>query len=78
MSTSALKICIEVLSLPRDARAEIAHRLLVSLEKDRSSTDIEDAWKDEAERRFKRLKAGKSSTRDAKRAVGEVRKKLSK
>jgi putative addiction module component (TIGR02574 family) len=78
MSTSALKICIEVLSLPRDARAEIAHRLLVSLEKDRSSTDIEDAWKDEAERRFKRLKAGKSTTRDAKRAVGEARKKLSK
>ena len=78
MITSALKICIEVLSLPRDARAEIAHRLLVSLEKDRSSTDIEDAWKDEAERRFKRLKAGKSTARDAKRAVGEARKKLSK
>ena len=78
MSATALKICVEVLSLPRAARAEIAHRLLVSLENDRSSTDIEDAWKDEAERRFKRLKAGKSTVRDAKRAVGEARKKLSK
>ena len=78
MSTTALKICVEVLSLPREARAEIAHRLLVSLEHERTSPEIEDAWKDEAERRFKRLKAGKSTTRDAKRAVSAARKKLAK
>ena len=78
MSTTALKICVEVLSLPREARAEIAHRLLVSLERERTSPAIEDAWKEEAERRFRRLKAGKSTTRDARQAVGAARKKLAK
>ena len=78
MSTTALKICVEVLSLPRDARAEIAHRLLVSLERERTSADLEEAWKEEAERRFRRLKAGKSTTREAKRAITAARKKLAK
>ena len=78
MSTAALKICVEVLSLPREDRAEIAHRLLVSLERERTSPGIEDAWKEEAERRFRRLRSGRSSTRDAKQAVGAARKKLAK
>ncbi len=78
MSKTALKICIEVLSLPRDARAEIAHRLLVSLEDERSSPGIEDAWKDEAERRYKNVKSGRTTVRDAKRAVRDAKKKLAK
>ncbi len=78
MSKTALKICIEVLSLPREARAEIAHRLLVSLEDERSSPEIEDAWKVEAERRYKNVKSGKTTVRDAKRAVREAKKKLAK
>ena len=51
MSTTALKICIELLSLPRDARTEIAHRLLVSLEKDKPDSKAEQAWKTEIRRR---------------------------
>ena len=78
MSKTTLKICIEVLSLPREARAEIAHRLLVSLEDERSSPEIEDAWKTEAEQRYKNVKSGKTSVRDAKRAVRDARKKLAK
>lgn len=78
MSKTALKICIEVLSLPREARAEIAHRLLVSLEDERSSTEIEDTWKTEAEQRYKSVKSGKTSVRDAKRAMRDARKKLAK
>ena len=31
MSTSAQKICIEVLSLPRKSRAEIAERILLEI-----------------------------------------------
>ena len=73
MSKTALKICIEVLSLPREARAEIAHRLLVSLEDERSSTEIEDAWKTEAEQRYKSVKSGKTSVRDAKLAMRDAR-----
>lgn len=78
MSKTALKICIEVLSLPREARAEIAHRLLVSLEDESSSPEIEDAWKAEGERRYKNVKAGKTSVRDAKQAMRDARKKLVK
>lgn len=78
MSKTALKICIEVLSLPRETRAEIAHRLLVSLEDERSSPEIEDAWKTEAEQRYKNVKSGKTSVRDAKRAMRDARKKLAK
>ena len=59
MSTAALKICIEVLSLPRDARAEIAHRLLVSLEKDKPDSKAEQAWKTEIRRR-RQVREGRS------------------
>lgn len=60
MSTTALKICIEVLSLPRDARAEIAHRLLVSLEKDKPDSKAEQAWKTEVRRRRRQVREGRS------------------
>ena len=60
MSTTALKICIEVLSLPRDARAEIAHRLLISLEKDKPDSKAEKAWKAEIRRRRRDVQEGRS------------------
>ena len=75
MSTTALKICVEALSLPRQARAELAHRLLVSLEDEPVSAEIEDAWKDAAEERFENLKKGKTTVRDAKQAVRDARKR---
>lgn len=43
MSITAQKICIEVLSLPRQSRAEIAERLLASLE-DKPDKKAEQAW----------------------------------
>lgn len=78
MSTTALKVCVEALSLPRQARAELAHRLLVSLEETPARADFEDAWKDTAERRFDRLKKGKTTARDAKLAVRAAHKQLAK
>ena len=60
MSKTALKICIEVLSLPRDARAEIAHRLLVSLEKDAPDSKAEKAWKAEIRRRRQQVREGRT------------------
>ena len=78
MSTTTLKICVEALSLPRQARAELAHRLLVSLEDEPVSAEIEDAWKDTAEERFENLKKGKTTVRDAKQAVRDVRKRLAR
>lgn len=78
MSTTDLKICVEALSLPRKSRADLAHRLLVSLEEQPASPEIEDAWKDTAERRFENLKKGRTTARDAKQVVREARKRLAK
>ena len=78
MSTTDLKICVEALSLPRQARAELAHRLLVSLEDEPVKPEIEEAWKDVAEQRFESLKKGKTTARDAKQAVRDARKRLAK
>ena len=78
MSTTALKICVEALSLPKQARAELAHRLLVSLEDEPVKPEIEDAWKETAERRFENLKKGKTTARDARQAVRDARKRLAK
>jgi hypothetical protein len=78
MSTTALKICVEALSLPKQARAELAHRLLVSLEDEPVKPEIEEAWKETAERRFGNLRKGRTTARDAKQAVREARKRLAK
>lgn len=78
MSTTALKICVEALSLPRQARAELAHRLLVSLEDEPVKPDVEEAWKATAEQRYDKLKVGKTTARDAMQAVRDARKRLAK
>lgn len=78
MTAIAKQVCIEALSLPKKARADLAHRLLVSLEDEPATPEIEDAWKEAAERRFENLKQGKTTARDAKQAVREARKRLAK
>ena len=60
MSTTTLKICVEALSLPREARAEIAQRLLISLENEKPDTDAEKAWKAEIRRRRREIREGKA------------------
>ncbi len=58
MSTTTEKVCIEALSLPRDARAEIAHRLLLSLENDDFNEDVSEQWKQEIDRRRREFREG--------------------
>ena len=53
----------EALTLPTDARAELAHRLLASLEAEAGSPEIEAAWRDEALDRCKAFDDGKISER---------------
>jgi len=78
MTTTALKVSVDALSLPRQARAELAHKLLVSLEDELAMPEFEDAWKDVAEQRFENLKKGKTTARDAKLSVRAARKRLVK
>jgi putative addiction module component (TIGR02574 family) len=59
MSNTALKFCVEALSMPRKTRAEIAERLLASLEDEGSSAQAEKAWNNEAMKRYKAFKTGK-------------------
>ena len=47
----------EALHLPISARAELAHKLLLSLD-NMSESEIEEAWLDEAERRANEIDRG--------------------
>ena len=60
MSATTEKICIDALSLPRDARAEIAHRLLTSLENEGFTDDVSEAWRSEIQRRRQDFREGKA------------------
>jgi putative addiction module component (TIGR02574 family) len=58
-----------VLSLPRDARAEITHRLLISLEDEDFSDDVSEAWRKEIERRRQHFREGKANPVPAEEAL---------
>jgi len=78
MSSTEKSICVDVLSLPRKSRAEIAHRLLVSLEDDLPSTEVAEAWKATAQKRLANIRAGRTTWRGAKSAIRHARKKLAR
>jgi putative addiction module component (TIGR02574 family) len=73
MSTITEKVCIEALSLPRDARAEIAHRLLTSLENEDFSDDVSEEWRKEIERRRQDFREGKANPVSAEEALRRAR-----
>lgn len=62
---SATEILTEALSLPTRARAELAHKLLESLEPEAGSPEIEAAWKQEAVDRCNAYDTGQITERDA-------------
>ena len=72
MSTTVAKICVEALSLPRKSRAELAHRLLVSLEEDEPSPEIEAAWNAEVRKRYKDYREGKAKVVPADKAMRDA------
>jgi len=72
MSVTTEKICIEALSLPRDARAEIAHRLLVSLENEDLSDDVSEAWRLEISRRREDFRLGRANPVPAEEALRQA------
>jgi putative addiction module component (TIGR02574 family) len=55
----------EALSLPTRERAELAHKLLESLEPEAGSPEIEAAWKQEALDRCNAYDSGEISERNA-------------
>lgn len=63
MSSAAHKILQDVLSLPEDERAEIAARLIESLDA-APDAGVDEAWADEIERRCAELDSGQAVTSD--------------
>ncbi|HVV01604.1 MAG TPA: addiction module protein [Verrucomicrobiae bacterium] len=72
MSDVTETVCIEALSLPGDARAEIAHRLLMSLEKEDFGDGVSDLWRDEIERRRGHKKGAVPAAEAFRRAEADV------
>lgn len=60
------------LSLPLQQRAELAHKLLLSLE-EQSEAEIADAWRVEAMRRAEEIDSGQVETISAEEAGAAVR-----
>ncbi len=71
MSTTAQKICVEVLSLPRKSRAEIAERILASLE-DKAYSKAEKAWKAVIRRRRAEIHSGRAKVRPAQEVMRDA------
>lgn len=58
MLPSAEKILQEALSLPEDARLEVATALLESVDHDPPDEGVEEAWSSEAKRRLEEVRSG--------------------
>lgn len=63
----------EVLKLPRLVRPRLAEALIPSLDED---SEIEQAWEDEAERRYRCYLAGEEEAVPAAQALTEIRTEL--
>jgi putative addiction module component (TIGR02574 family) len=76
VSTSTKDLFIEALSLPSKTRAWLVHQLLISLESEEASPEVEAAWDREAERRYEAFKKGKIKARGAEAVMRDAYKKV--
>ena len=65
MNATSEQVFIDALSLPTRARAELAQRLLASLEQEAGSSEIEAAWKQEVVERCNASDQGQLTEREA-------------
>jgi hypothetical protein len=76
MSATTEQVFIQALSLPTRQRAVLVHRLLLSLESEKGSPEIEAAWTQEALARCEAFDEGRISERDEADVLREVYKKV--
>jgi putative addiction module component (TIGR02574 family) len=76
MNTTTKEIFIEALSLPIRARATLAEKLLVSLEENETSPEVEKAWTKEAKLRYEAHKKGKIKARSSEDVMREAYRKV--
>ncbi|HEX5443445.1 MAG TPA: addiction module protein [Pirellulales bacterium] len=66
----------QVLALPQQERAAMAHQILLSLELDDFDEDAEAAWAAEIEARLDSIERGDFVAYDAREALEDIRKQL--
>jgi putative addiction module component (TIGR02574 family) len=77
MSKALARVALDALELPQDARAELASRLIRSLDESHDSPkDVEKAWKKEIERRVKDIQSGKAKMIPAHKVMERLRKTI--
>ena len=76
MSVITEKVFIDALSLPTRERASLVHKLLLSLESEGGSSEIEAAWKQEALERCEAFDQGKITEREAADVLREAYRKV--
>jgi putative addiction module component (TIGR02574 family) len=75
MTLDLEQVTQSALLLPLNARATLAERLLQSLD-DEKFSDIEEAWIDEAEKRYQELRQGKVAGIPADEVFAQIREEL--
>jgi putative addiction module component (TIGR02574 family) len=76
MNATTETVFIEALSLPTKERAALVEKLLLSLEPEQGSQEIEAAWKREALDRCRAYDEGKLSQRDAVDVLNDAYRKV--
>jgi len=76
VSSKSKKIEKEALQLPANERATLAEHLLESLDGEDPDPDAEQAWIEEAERRYEEYKKDKTIGRPSEAVLRDARKRL--
>ena len=76
MSATIEKVFIEALSLPTRERAALVQKLLMSLEPEQGSPEIEAAWKQEAVERCQAFDEGKLTERESADVLRDAYRKI--
>ena len=78
MTDTAEKLAPVVMQLTVADRAELAHRLIRSLDAAADDDDADTAWDAELEARLRRIESGESAGRPADEVLAEIRAKYAK
>jgi putative addiction module component (TIGR02574 family) len=74
--TTTSEILNAAMALSAEERAEVAHKLLLSLEPGETDPNVEQAWTDEVRRRLLAIREGRTTLRDWDDALEDIRRSL--
>jgi hypothetical protein len=74
--SDAVEILNAAMGLNAEERAEVAHRLLLSLETETFDDDVDQAWAAEIQRRLQAIRQGDVALRDWDEALSDIRRSI--